>query len=337
MSRRNRRRRSELELLEEARSILFSGESDVDAEPADLTADHQLPTNPTEAERTSTPDIQMEQMDQLAALAQALQITGRANFKPPTFSGTEDVELFLKHFHDVAEANRWTPLERMLHIRSQLTDGAQSCGQADSFEEIVEDLRARYGLTNRSARDRLSSITLRAGQDIHKQAGEISRLVALSFPMLPEADRQTLALDYFSHAWESKAVQAHLLSVAPQNLRTAVRAAEDFLAIQNSGPRPRAHVVEQPAAEESAIQQPVDSGLTLMAEALKNQTALLQQVLLQLANLQRPVTQPANPQMTTLKCYGCGGPHLKRNCPQYQMSNSQLSQQAGNGHGPAQG
>ena len=142
-------------------------------------------------------------MDQLAALAQALQIVGRANFKPPTFSGEEDVELFLKQFHDIAEANRWTPLERTLHLRSQLTHDAQSCGQGDSFDEIAEDLRARYGLTNRSARDRLSNLQLRAGQNVHKQAGEISRLVALAFPVLPEADQQALALDYFSRAWES--------------------------------------------------------------------------------------------------------------------------------------
>ena len=152
----------------------------------------------------------------------------------------------MKQFNDVAEANRWSFLERTLQLRSQLSGDAHSCGQGDSYDQIVSDLQARYGLTRRMARDRLSTIQIRSGQNIHKQAVEISRLVAIAFPILPEMDQQGMALDYFNRAWDSKAVQEHLLSVRSASFREAVRATEEFLAIHLAGPRPRANVVDQP-------------------------------------------------------------------------------------------
>ena len=255
MSARNRRRRSEIELLREARAILFPDGSDTEDEipttqqpelthrdhtdvirtgPAQTDHADAILTEPEQTQQDHT-DGQMDQVENLAALTQALQLAQRPSFKPPSFNGEEDVGLFLKQFGDVADANRWSPLERTLHLRSQLTGDAQSCGQGESYGEIVEDLQARYGLTRRMARDRLSAIQLKAG---HKQAAEISRLVRIAFPILPEQDQHGMALDYFSRAWESKALQEHLLSVRSANLREAVRATENFLAVHLAGPRP---------------------------------------------------------------------------------------------------
>ena len=277
------------------------------------------------------------EMEQLAAITQALQLAGRPSFKPPSFSGEEDVDLFIQQFGDVAEANHWTPLERTLHLRSQLSGDAQSCGRGEDYDTIIEDLQGRYGLTKRKARDRLFTMVIRVGQDIHKQAAEISRLVGLAFPILPEPDRQSMALEYFSKAWESKAVQEHLLAIRPANVREAVRATEDFLAIHSTSQRPRANVVGQPEEEVAAARTTMDQGLMMMAEAMKTQTTLLQQLMMQLGAAQhhpsmgQMVGQPAPPQILQpspeVKCYGCGGPHYKRNCPQRQQ---------GNGRGPAQ-
>ena len=311
MSRGNRRRRSAADLLNESRSILFAGSDDEDS-----------PERPAAME-----------MDQLAALAQALQLAGRPNFKPPSFSGEENIDLFIKQFEAVAEANHWSPLERTLHLRGQLSGDAQSCGQGDDYEEIIEDLRDRYGLTKRKARDRLSAIQLRAGQDVHKQAAEINRLVSIAFPVLPDQERQVMALEYFSRAWEGKAVQEHLLAVRPTSMREAVRATEDFLAVHTAGPRPRALAVEKAEDEEGERIATCDE-LGLMAEALTTQTALLRQLLAQVGTspLGQPTTQatpevtPARQPTQPVKCFGCGGEHYYRGCPQKKQ---------GNGQGPA--
>ena len=140
MSTRNRRRRSELELLDAATAILFPDEEPLepvpdqtrqegeDADPTppgepdhqvpdevhpvpDLTPARPQPTLPDEPAR-QIPDEQLplpaqaDQMEQLTSLTQALQLAGRPSFKPPSFSGVEVVELFLKQFEDMADANR---------------------------------------------------------------------------------------------------------------------------------------------------------------------------------------------------------------------------------------
>ena len=352
MSRRNRRRRSAAELLDTSRSILFPDE-DLGLSPiqigrldrdSDSNPDQDIANNPDTEDHQDNPDdnhqeqpnIQMEQLEQLTALTQALQLAGRPSFKPPSFSGEEDIELFLKQFQDVADANRWTPLERTLHIRGQLTGDAQSCGQGESYQDIVDDLRARYGLTRRGARDRLSSMRLRTNQNVHKQASEISKLVKIAFPILPDVDQQTMALEYFSRAWESKAVQEHLLSRGPETIREAVRATEEFLAIHEGGPRPRANAVEQPHEDPAPARETAEAGFLMMAEAMRSQTALLQQLVLRLGTLQIPATPNQAPQKrdTPLRCYNCGGAHLKRNCPSGQPTGASVSQ-TGNGSDPA--
>ena len=95
-------------------------------------------------------------MEALLAITQALKLSNTGNWpeiRPPSFSGEGDLKLFIKQFEDVAEANGWTPKQRTLHIRSQLAGDAQGCGHGDSYEEILEDLHARFGVSKRQARD----------------------------------------------------------------------------------------------------------------------------------------------------------------------------------------
>ena len=346
MSTRSRRRRSAIQLLNETRAILFAGQSDQEEEDQPHTPSTDGPDQPiltdhpdqTDQQRRPDQPVMAEgQMDQLAMLTQALQLSGRQGFKPPSFNGEGDVEIFLRQFEDVANAYRWTDLERTLHIRSQLQGDAQGCGQGEDYAEITEDLRARYGLTRGKARDRLATIQLKATENVHKQAREISRLVAIAFPMLPDGEQRAMALDYYSRAWDSRPIQEHLLAIRPANLREAARAVEDFLAIHTAGPRPRAHVVDQIGGEPAAPQQTDTMGLMVMAEAIKSQTAILQQIMAQLSTTQSaPRRQPAEQPVQTTGCYDCGGPHLKRNCPQRRTMAPAQAQQAGNGHGPAQ-
>ena len=106
--------------------------------------------------------------------------------------------LFLKQFEDVADANGWTRVQRTLHLRSQLAGDAQWCGHSDNYQEIVEDLHARFGVSRRQARVRLAALKMRASQSIHSQAAEVSRMVKVASPTLADADQQEMALEYFT-------------------------------------------------------------------------------------------------------------------------------------------
>ena len=97
--------------------------------------------------------------------------------------------MFLKQFEGVAEANGWTPKQRTLHIRSQLTGDEQGCGHDDSYRKVVEDLHTRFGVSRRQARERLAALKMKTGQSIYSQAAEATRLVEVAFPTLADADR----------------------------------------------------------------------------------------------------------------------------------------------------
>ena len=296
-----------------------------------LTPEGQAAERPVERPATPAAPAAIP-MEALLALTQALKLTGagpRTEIRPPSFNGEGDLSLFLKQFDDVADANQWTLVQRTLHLRSQLTGDAQGCGHGDSYIEIVEDLHARFGVTKRQARDRLAALKMRANQSIHSQAAEVSRLVTVAFPTLADADRRAMALEYFTRAWESKTVQRHLLAVAPTTLKGAVQAMEEYLAVSGSEQTMRAMPVEQTEAELPAQPSALEVSLKAMAEAVIQQTVLLQQVL-------ERIGQRSNKQQKG--CFKCGGPHMQRDCPQgnKQPSTEAKTTAAGNGEGPAQ-
>ena len=61
-------------------------------------------------------------------------------------------------FQEMAMANVWSEMATLLHIRTHLKDYARECGSYATLEEVFEALRAKYGLTVREARTRLTSL-----------------------------------------------------------------------------------------------------------------------------------------------------------------------------------
>ena len=94
-----------------------------------------------------------------------------------------------------------------------------------------------------------------------------------------------------------------------------------------SGPdqTPRAMPVDQ--SEVPSQPSVLEASLKAMAEAVTQQTLLLQQVL-------EKVGQKAARQQKG--CFKCGGPHMQRDCPQNNKQPSTKTTAAGNGEGPAQ-
>ena len=266
-------------------------------------------------------------MKALLAITQALKLSNTSNrteIRPPSFSGEGDLTLFLKQFEGVADANGWTPKQHPLHIRSQLTGDAQGCGHGDSYCEIVDDLHARFGVSKRQARDRLAVLKMKTSQSIYSLAAEVTRLLEVVFRTLADADRRAMALEYFTRAWESKKMQRHLLAVAPTTLKEAVQAIEEYLAVSGSETTLRAMPVEP--TELPSQPSALEISLKVMAEAVTQQTMLLQKV------LEKIEQQPAKK-----GCFKCGGPHMQRDRPQGgKQQSANTPTEAGNEGGPAQ-
>ena len=77
-------------------------------------------------------------------------------FKAPQYTGQEDIEYFISRFEEIAEANEWRPAATLLHLRDSLRDSAEECGCAATVQAVYAALRARFGLSHREARSRLS-------------------------------------------------------------------------------------------------------------------------------------------------------------------------------------
>ena len=54
--------------------------------------------------------------------------TERKDFEPPQYTGKGDVELFIRHFMDVAGTNEWPRQATLLHLRAALKEEATDCG-----------------------------------------------------------------------------------------------------------------------------------------------------------------------------------------------------------------
>ena len=268
-------------------------------------------------------------------------------FKAPAYSGEGDVELFIKQFNDVAAANDWSEGQETLHLRTQLQGSAQNCGRGESKAEIVEDLRARFGLSCRQAKDRLSTLKRGARQTLHELCTEIDRLVELGFPTLSKMDQDGLIVDYFLRAVDNRALQRHMLAIKPRTSREAVRAAEEFFSVcGQEKASARAMPVDIDSGEvDNASGRQFQESMAGFAGMMQKQMALLTKLLESLED-GRPSRQAVS--SGQVSCFECGGPHYKRNCPRgatqkgngrsFGQGTSQTNQstQPGNAKGPAQ-
>ena len=140
---------------------------------------------------------------------------------------------------------------------------------------------------------------MKTGQSIYSQAAEVTRLVEVAFPNLADADRRAMAMEHFTRPWERKSIQRHLLAVAPLTIKAAEQATEEYLVVSRSEITPRAMPVEQ--TELPTQPSALEIGLKAMAEAVTQQTMLLQRVLEKVE--QRPARQQKG-------CFKCGGTHI---------------------------
>ena len=114
--------------------------------------------------------------------------------------------------------------------------------------------------------------------------------------------------------------------MAPSPIKAAVQAVEEYLEVSGTEHAPRAMPVEQ--TELPHQPSALEASLKAMAEAVTQQTLLLQRVL-------EKVEQKAAKQQKG--CFKCGGPHMQRDCPQGNKQQAATnSTTAGNAGGPAQ-
>ena len=179
-----------------------------------------------------------------------------AVFKAPEYNGSGSIEIFIRQFMDVVEANAWDNRAAVLHLRSSLKEGARDCGGAcNDLAEIFTALRARFGISPREARVRMNSARKEANTPLQTHATLMRELVGIAYPDMTGVSHEQMALDQFINTLNNPRLQEHLLAIRPTSLTEAVTAGNEFLLIRQAQVKVRhLELEEEEEASESRTQ-----------------------------------------------------------------------------------
>jgi hypothetical protein len=272
---------------------------------------------------------------------------GRPRFKPPTFDGTQNVEVFLRQFNDVAAQNEWNGAAAAVHLKTCLLEDAMECGTGDTVEEISTALRARFGYSVKQAKERLANLKRQPGQTLSALGSEVKRLVTLAYPDMPDELKETFSVDTFCKALGDRRLQQHLLNSQAETLTETITAADEWLQV---GGRDRMQVnqVETTESKTKAGDDRLDKILT----AIEGLTDIVKKQLSQTGQQQGQGSRPtqsssgtsqaasrpkdkAGKPLASSGCWNCGGDHFRRDCPQIK-TNKDDDKQSGNAKSPHQ-
>ena len=253
-------------------------------------------------------------------------------FRAPQYSGQGDVEYFITRFEEVAEANEWRHGAALLHLRDALRETAEDCGRAANVPAIFAALRARFGLSPREARTRLSALKKEFRTPLQEHAAEVERLVNIAYADLPQEHRASMRVEIFGNTLGYLPLQRHLLAVHTPTLEDAVRAGNEFLQIRPANEKGSTSVRQVEDEEEEEDSNPTGKVLTTLLKAMQQ----LMEKMGQFQQLPTRSSQKGDPNKERL-CWGCGkSGHLKRNCPLQKAAQVTETPASGNGSGPPQ-
>ena len=249
-------------------------------------------------------------------------------FRAPQYNGQGDVEYFVSRFEAVSDANDWGHAAALLHLREALKEDAEGCGKAPTVPAVYAALRARFGLSPREARSRLSTLRKEYRTSLQEHAAEVERLISIAYGELPIEYQAGLKVETFCSTLGYMPLQRHLLAVPAHTLEDAVRAGNEFLQIKPGGEKSHASIRQIEDEEEEETLSPTDKmlvGLMQAMQQLAEKVGALQE--------QPKRTNGRGTSNNQRLCWECGKEgHLRRNCPNQKSPSDQTAQ--GNGQGP---
>ena len=260
-------------------------------------------------------------------------------FKAPQFEGKGDVEYFITRFEEVSVTNGWEPAAALLHIREALKEGAQDCGRGATVAAVFTALRARYGLSPREARSRLSTLRKEFQTTLQEHAVDVDRLISIAYPDLPEEHQANMTMDTFCSTLGNAYLQRHLLAVDTPNLEAAVRAGNEFLQIRTATERGKANpAVRQVGDEEDEMESSptMATVLNTIMQTMKQMAEQMEKLKVERSSGNSNWRKEPTPKRLT--CWGCGKEgHLRRDCAikTWPVANSGVTQ-PGNAQSPQQ-
>jgi hypothetical protein len=245
------------------------------------------------------------------------------SIKAPSYNGEGDVELFVGQFEDVCQANGWSDRQALLHLRSHLSGAAAACGGSQSIRDALDALRARFGMTEPQAKEHLRSVKRDPTKALQEEAWEIARVVEIGYPRMNLADRERIAIDIVLDWLDNHSLRVHLLATKHTTLAATLEEIELHQATTRKGGRGLANI------RAVSLEENAEDPLLTLTLNIERQTAMLTVLLKTL--MEKPRVEPPQESRVRmpLACFQCGGPHMRKECPQ-------VNHNQGNAKRPAQ-
>ena len=148
--------------------------------------------------------------------------------KAPVFDGSGDVELFEQHFIEVMTACDWQGRVAVLKLRESLCGKAQECGRVNDIEGIFTALRARFGMTEKEARDKLRYLRREPHTSLAEHAGHVSRLTRRAYGDLPAPGLREIELESFLRSLGNLGLRRHLTAMRLESIDKAVKCGNEY-------------------------------------------------------------------------------------------------------------
>ena len=253
-----------------------------------------------------------------------------AHFKPPKFNGVGNVETFIQQFVDTMDANEWAPVASVLHLRGCLEE-ARECDASGDLQGIFAALRARFGLTPREARAKLSRLRREYKVTLQEHSSKVASLAQVAYPDLDPGTRQEMTLEHFIHSLNYVGLQQHLLAIRPDTLEEAVSAGNEYLQVKQPG---QAGIRQVEVSEEIEGQGEAEGRVETVALPPSDPMTVLMAAVAQLAQSMEAIQQAVTrrrPAKDQVKCYNCGElGHYRAQCKKETLKGTK---QTGNQEG----
>ena len=239
--------------------------------------------------------------------------------KGPTFTGTGDVEAFLRRFGDVANHQQWDAVTAFLMLRDGLLEDAAPCGEQADRAGVEAALRQRFGQTPEECRTALHRLRRKTNIGLAEHADQIRRLVTNGYPTLAIAAQQELMRENFRSSCNHTGLQQFLLGQRGADLDEMIRVGTEYLRQGQTG---RETTVQTRQVTSETTDEPGEAAASV--NALKKSGELTCREMLE-AILQAQREGSSNSRRRTkgrkdgtpLTCWKCGQDgHVRRNCPQ---------------------
>ena len=245
----------------------------------------------------------------------------RESFKVPKYDGKSDVEQFIRQFMDVAEASHWSEQACLIHLREALQGGALDCAKYDTIPKIIDALRAKFGMSAREARRKLTSLNRDQQTKLQEHASHVERLMEVAYPDLPRTVRNELAVDTFMSTIGNRDLQRHLLAIQLPSIEAAVRAGNEYLQVPAGPNKYRIRMVEDMELDDINSIGQEESVLKAVRELsvkMDNMEKRLGKVESQVNNKPTPHHKSdGERQAKIVSCWNCNKEgHYSRQCPQ---------------------